>query len=436
MGNQFSAASDRPPKSSRKPSSSIVRQVVTQHAEDASFLWFLRQAAVSQPHFSLADLSKLDERVEAHLDGLRVAGESGWNVVQETLSFEKPCDLFAAGSLAFESGHWDKIDFVLESAAKKPEVISGLVSSLGWLPYGWAQAHIEALIAASLPTLRAVGIAASAIHRVNLGRFLSEAIRDDDPSVRGRALRAVGELGCVHLLPKMRAVLTDPDQKARFAAAWSTTLLSPNEDSLRILRTFAESPGPFSRKALDVAIRRMDLTAAKAWLFDFSRRRDRMRLAIAAAGAIGDPELVLWLIGQMNVSILARKAGEAFSMITGVDLLNEQLGRSAPDGFYAGPTDDPADDNVDMDPDEHLPWPDPTLIQKWWTKHQDRFQKGTRHLLGKPMSSEWLRQVLRIGRQRQRSAAALELAIRQTGQPLFEVRAPGFRQKANLSVTG
>jgi uncharacterized protein (TIGR02270 family) len=89
-----------------------------------------------------------------------------------------------------------------------------------------------------------------------------------------------------------------------------------------------------------------------------------------------------------------------------------------------------------MDPDEHLPWLDPALIRKWWTKHNSRFQKGTRYLLGKPMSIEWLRQVLRSGRHRQRAAAALELAIRQPGQPLFEVRAPGFRQQAVLKKRG
>ena len=43
------------------------------------------------------------------------------------------------------------------------------------------------------------------------------------------------------------------------------------------------------------------------------------------------------------------------------------------------------------------------------------------------MSPDWLQDVLRNGRQRQRAAAALELALQQPGQPLFEVRAPGFR---------
>ena len=45
-----------------------------------------------------------------------------------------------------------------------------------------------------------------------------------------------------------------------------------------------------------------------------------------------------------------------------------------------------------------------------------------------PITLEWLRRVLRDGRQRQRAAATLELAIRQPGTPLFNVKAPGFRQ--------
>jgi uncharacterized protein (TIGR02270 family) len=408
--------------------------VVTQHAEDASFLWLLRHAALSQPRFSLADLSDLDNRVEANLDGLRIAGESGWNVLQETFSFEEPRDLFAAGSLAFGSGNLEWIDFVLESAAKKPETISGIISALGWSAYEHAQPHIQTLVTSPLPILRAVGIAASAIHRANPGMILAKAIGESDSSVRARALRAVGELGRVDMLPRMRVGLTDSDQNARFAAAWSITLLSPNLDSLGVLRTIAEARGPYSSKALQTAIRRMDLAGAKAWQAWFSKRNDGSRTAIAAAGAIGDPEYIPWLIEQMKVLPLARVAGEAFTTITGIDLAYDNLEQKAPENIEAGPTDNPEEENVEMDLDEHLPWPDPTLIQKWWTTNQTLFQKGTRYLLGKPMNIEWLQQVLRIGRQCQRAAAALELAIRQPGQPLFEVRAPGFRQQAVLKT--
>ena len=103
-----------------------------------------------------------------------------------------------------------------------------------------------------------------------------------------------------------------------------------------------------------------------------------------------------------------------------------------PEDFQAGPTEDPNDENVEMDPDDNLPWPEPTLVQKWWDKNRGQFKNGTRYLLGKPMTVEWLKTVLRDGRQRQRAAAALELAIRQPGQPLFNVATPGYRQQQIL----
>lgn len=57
-----------------------------------------------------------------------------------------------------------------------------------------------------------------------------------------------------------------------------------------------------------------------------------------------------------------------------------------PEGFAAGPCENPEDENVDMGPDENLPWPNLELINKWWHAHRSEFQPGTRYLLGKPMS--------------------------------------------------
>ena len=55
-----------------------LRAVVSQHVESAAFLWLLRDAAVWSPHYTLRDLEQLDERIEAHLDGLRIAEDAGW----------------------------------------------------------------------------------------------------------------------------------------------------------------------------------------------------------------------------------------------------------------------------------------------------------------------------------------------------------------------
>jgi hypothetical protein len=55
----------------------VLSEVVSNHAEGTPFLWEVRSGAIYAPHFSLLDLARLDLRVEAHIDGLRVAGQDG-----------------------------------------------------------------------------------------------------------------------------------------------------------------------------------------------------------------------------------------------------------------------------------------------------------------------------------------------------------------------
>jgi len=73
-------------------------------------------------------------------------------------------------------------------------------------------------------------------------------------------------------------------------------------------------------------------------------------------------------------------------------------------------------------------------VEKWWRAHAVELKRGTRHLLGKPMTLEWLEHVLKAGSQPARAAAALELSLRQPRRPVFEVRAPGFLQRRALTA--
>jgi len=175
-------------------------------------------------------------------------------------------------------------------------------------------------------------------------------------------------------------------------------------------------------------LRRMEPTAALSFQKKLAQSPETLRLAVTGAGIIGDPVLVPWLIEQMKIPALARVAGEAFTMITGADIEQEELIGKRPEDCNAGPNDDPRDSNVDPDTDDDLPWPNVEAIAQWWDKSKGTFPAGTRHLMGKTISPDQLWQVLRIGLQRQRSAAALELAITEPGRPLFEVRAPAGRQ--------
>jgi hypothetical protein len=69
----------------------VIESLVEQHAEEAAFLWILRDAAaVHAPHYSLKDLADIDERVEAHIDGLRIAEDVGWTICADALAQEEP----------------------------------------------------------------------------------------------------------------------------------------------------------------------------------------------------------------------------------------------------------------------------------------------------------------------------------------------------------
>jgi uncharacterized protein (TIGR02270 family) len=404
--------------------------VVAAHAEDAAFLWLTRDNAVRAPHYALKDIIKLDDRVEAHIDGLRIAGDDGWKLVLEQLKHPEPGEYFAAMVLALESGRRERIAAVVERAGGEGP-LRGVVSALGWVDWDVAKPAVGGLIAAQEPRLRRIGIAACAITRNNPGIHLANALTHADPALRARACRAVGELGRKDLLGEMAPLLAGEDEKCRFWAAWSATLLNDPRGFAPLWKFIAGTASRRTARALAVLLRAVPPAQAQDWLKMLGRDPERRRAAIAGVGVYGDPTYASWLIQQMADQKFTRLAGEAFSMMTGVDLAYIDLDRRPPAGVETGPTDDPADPDVELDPDNWLPWPDPERVAKWWAAQRGGYAPGTRYLMGKPITPESLAEILRTGRQRQRASAALELAIR-TGAMLFETRARGQLQQQRL----
>lgn len=414
-------------------SATIISNLLTQHSEEASFLWLLRNAAVRAPHYKLKDLAKLDNRVDAHIDGLRIAGDEGWEICKEALAWKEAGEIFTASVLAFESGNEDRIQDVLKVGTAEPGLSRGIISALGWIDYSISQKHIQPLLDSDSPDMRRIGIAACTVHRKDPGKYLVNALADSDPLLKARALRAVGDLGRRDLLPFIKTMTNEENNNCRFFAAWSASLLG-DIDTVSTLKSFADPASPYRDDSVKLAMRRLDISAAHTWQKELSQNPKILRLALIGAGVIGDPVLVPWLIEYMNVPELARAAGEAFTMITGSDIAFLDLEGEKPEGFEPGPTENPEDEDVEMDPDEDLPWPNLELVLSWWNKNKWQFKNGTRYILGKPVTAEHLQQILKTGMQRQRAAAALELVMMKSGQPLFEVRAPGYRQQKILGL--
>ena len=128
----------------------------------------------------------------------------------------------------------------------------------------------------------------------------------------------------------------------------------------------------------------------------------------------------------------ARVAGEAFAYLCGVDLAYQDMEGELPDGESGGPSENPQDENVAMDPDEDLACPDAVLVEQWWQKNKSAFKPGVRYCYGKPADKTQCEWLLTHGTQRLRHSAAITLALMQPEQALFEVRASGKRQQQLL----
>jgi uncharacterized protein (TIGR02270 family) len=408
--------------------SETLPSIVAEHADEASFLWLQRASAVHAPNYSPGQFADLDERLAAHIDGLRVAGEEGWRHALALAGNEGPEDFFVAAVLAIEAvdGRFDEL---AERAKDLPEVVPGLISALGWIEPQYLGGRIKALLEDASPLKQKLGVAACALHRRDPGPLLAQLIESAPDSVRVRALRTAGELGRADLLPQVQSLLGESKPELRFWAAWAAVLLGDRAQALDALAAFALKSGPRQPRAFQLALQAVEVVPGHALLLDSGGLPGVQRLRIIGSGYIGDARYVPWLIEQMAQPATARIAAEAFVTITGADFNLEQMETMPPDGFEDGPTDDPDDENVELPEDIALPWPDVEKVRAWWEKNGARFPQRMRLFMGQPVSPDSCAKVLREGFQRQRVAAALHLCLLEPDAPLFATSAPAWRQR-------
>ena len=413
-----------------------IPHVISQHAEESAHLRHMRSVLTTAPHVKLHHLRRLDDRLAAHLDGLAVAGEYGSSVCEAALETPGVGEVFAATVRAIEEKDERRLDKLFALVGAVPEAQPGLISALGWVSANYLQGTGAKLLSSTEPLRRLVGIAACAMHGVDPGTALTQSVTDPEPQLRARALGAAGELGRRDLLAACVSALQDKDPACRFWAAWSAVLLGDQHKAISALESFVLLPNPFRSRALRLLLKVLDLPSAQQLLKTIAQDPANKRLLIQGAGIAGDAQYLPWLIEQMADDPFARLVGESFSMITGLDLAYLDLERKPPENFEAGPTENPEDENVDMDPDDSLPWPDAAKIQAWWQANQAGFQQGVRYFMGEPLSVPHCRKVLREDYQRQRIAAAEYLCLLNPGTPLFNTRAPAWRQQRWLAKMG
>ncbi|MDM0117228.1 TIGR02270 family protein [Variovorax sp. J22R133] len=409
-----------------------IAAVVRQHLEDVCVLRSTRAVLVRAPHVQLHRLRRLDDRLAANLDGLAVAGEFALDICRSELATPNRGALFVNGIAAIEHRDPAFLGKLLALAETVPHARSGLVSAFGWQQAASLGDIALALLNSPRVFSRDVGLTVCAMHKADPGGALATALADGQNPLH--ALAAAGRLGRVDLATACVDYVRHDDARCRLEAATAALLLGDRQAAVQALVEFVQANGHHRAVAAALVLKVLSGKEARSLLRTLAQDKASARVLIRGIGVAGDSHYVPWLIEQMQDLKLTRLAGEAFSLVTGLDLALLDLERKPPEGSELGPTDDAADEDVDMDEDDGLPWPDARKIGDWWTANGHQFTPGVQYFMGKPPSASHCLSVLRNGFQRQRKAAATYLCLLKPGTPLFNTAAPAWRQKRWLDA--
>lgn len=194
----------------------VYPDIVEEHFDELDALWEHREANVFTPDWTLAHLAFHEERVEAHLDALRLSELVGVEFAREKLTSGAPSAATAATFVLWESGDADARTLVLEQfRIGDPPVRDGVRSALRHLPIAdLRQAMLDAMTGD-------VAVAAAAadvltFHRSSLPPF-DHLIAESDPAIVRSALGAAGRARRLHAQDFARAS-THADPAVRLAA--------------------------------------------------------------------------------------------------------------------------------------------------------------------------------------------------------------------------
>ena len=240
--------------------------------DDAPYLWLAREVVARGPNGRLIDLARHDERLDAYLDAMRVHRATVGPAVQSEFDRDGPASGFLLASFRIMT---DDVAFFATLREEEPNIRS-MVAALARAEREAAGRAIDQLNRSTAPIARAIGIAALGARRSDAPAGVAARLADPSAVVRARAYRTTGQLGRADLVAHLRPGLIDPDPECRFWSAWAAARMGATEP-LDTLADIAWNNLPRADRALDLLLRRLDVPQANAWLREFAKLPDRQR---------------------------------------------------------------------------------------------------------------------------------------------------------------
>lgn len=425
--------------------SGLIWDIQEEHFGEAEFLLEFWAAGLDAPTVTLARLRDgPEERLQAHLDGLRVGGHRVIeNLLLPVLDEDLDDDEYRTATAALailQSATIEICEQVLSAATGSTSTgRRGITRALalsqreGLLP--WLARDLDQLHGASLVTR----LHAFAHHRVDVANWLVRWLSDDDLEVRRAAARLARHATEPELLRHLYAAMHADDDELRWAAIESGLIRGlPNawafvcEEALGPRRATARgSAWPWLAMLGDEGVHRRLL---------FELEREPSPELVRAAGLSGRAAAVDAVLDLLDHTDLARLAGEVVCVITGAPI-DEQLwlDHGRPFGLEADDAlPELADDDLEQDlvprADDSLPLPDAHALRSWWTSRRAELHPGLRHFDGRPLDRAVLLERLLDQPNRRRHPLALELAARTAGAAQISTSTWTFIQSAQMST--
>lgn len=181
-----------------KTSPIVMIDILEEHFEELEFLWQQRQEALRSPEYTLPELAELEERIEAHVDGLVLAGEAAIPVLEAGLAGDDPLIVFSAAYPLLRLDRDDAAKLVMQTLqeAQGPQ-LDGLRQALCHGPLQRIERSLhEAVKSASAP-VAAAAAEALAFHSLldAQNTRIADFLADADPQVRSSGWRITALLG-------------------------------------------------------------------------------------------------------------------------------------------------------------------------------------------------------------------------------------------------
>ncbi len=404
------------------------RALYAEHLEEAAFLYDQRGVLLHDEDVAWTDLRHLEERLEAHLDGLFAGHQIAEEMCINAAAEGEPGERHAAVRVFCRQGRLDRVERAMETLDLHDD--ESVLAMRNGLKHEWPAAWrpelprlFEERTDASLSVLtKLIGF-----QRLPFEELLIQFFPVCSHDLRYPLIWSLGRLKARSAQGVLNACLEAPDASQSAAAALALLRMG---DSLEAL----PAVGKFETGSLEMPqLFKMLFAGRKEQCGHVIRCLDggahAADLAIAL-GVLGDPSAVAPLLSLVGDKEHGDAAALALNFITGADLFEETFVPETvdPDEFFDDELTSKGREGVNAAPD---PSAGETVIklsntketwQAWWQAHRPAFQSGTRYRHGQPYGPAALIDSLKSERSSPfvRRLAAEELVIRYGIDVAFE----------------